>query len=175
VIGLSTGAVIQRELLGCIRRFHLRARLGVSVIPFLAPAASHAACRFPALRASTHFVSKVMKPIWSEQLSVADIRNITQDFDQRFDQRQVVMRVTHENSVFPILVHSGDPFPVSDTARSGPVFDYLQASIDTPWPAIKSVKNQTLAVLPPTTIVRIFCGLRKGLINVLPETFCQVA
>jgi hypothetical protein len=37
VVGSSTGAVIRRDLLVCFRRFHLRARLGDSVIPFPAP------------------------------------------------------------------------------------------------------------------------------------------
>ena len=31
--------------------------------PFLAPASSHAACRFPALRAPAHFSSRVMRPM----------------------------------------------------------------------------------------------------------------
>jgi hypothetical protein len=71
VVGSSTGAVIRRKLLVCVRRFHLRARLGDSVIPFPAPATSHAACGFPALRAPAHFSSRVMKLIVSERLSAA--------------------------------------------------------------------------------------------------------
>jgi hypothetical protein len=71
VVGSSTGAVIRRKLLVCVRRFHLRARLGDSVIPFPAPATSHAACGFPALRAPAHFSSRVMKLIVSEKLSAA--------------------------------------------------------------------------------------------------------
>ena len=43
LVGSSTGAVIRRKLLVCIRRFHLRARLGVSVTPFPPPATSPAA------------------------------------------------------------------------------------------------------------------------------------
>jgi hypothetical protein len=68
LVGSSAGAVIRRKLLVCIRRFRLRARLGVSVIPFPAPATSHAACGFPALRAPAHFSSRVMKPIVLEKL-----------------------------------------------------------------------------------------------------------
>src|SRR5215471_6570686 len=68
LVGSSAGAVIRRRLLVCIRRFRLRARLGVSVIPFPAPATSHAACGFPALRAPAHFASRVMKPIVLEKL-----------------------------------------------------------------------------------------------------------
>jgi FAD binding domain len=68
-VGSSIGAVIRRKLLVCVRRFRLRARLGVSVIPFPAPATSHAACGFPALRAPAHFLSTLMKPIVLERLS----------------------------------------------------------------------------------------------------------
>jgi hypothetical protein len=59
--------------------------------------------------------------------------------------------------------------------RCGPILNYLHASINTPRPAMKSVMNQTLAVSPPTTIVRIFRGLGRCLINVSLETFCQLA
>src|SRR5215472_18211507 len=38
LVGSSAGAVIRRTPLVCIRRFHLRARLEVSVTPFPAPA-----------------------------------------------------------------------------------------------------------------------------------------
>ena len=46
--------------LACIRGFPLRARLGVAVAPFPAPATSHVACGFPALRAPAHFTPRVM-------------------------------------------------------------------------------------------------------------------
>jgi len=49
--GSGAGAVIRRQLLGRIRGFPLRARVEAAVIPFPAPAASHAACGFTALRA----------------------------------------------------------------------------------------------------------------------------
>src|SRR5262249_35042631 len=58
LVGSGAGAVIRRRLLGCIQRFRLRARLGVAVIRFPAPATSHAACGFPALRGTTHSPSK---------------------------------------------------------------------------------------------------------------------
>src|SRR5262245_22674745 len=49
------GRALARESVGtslaCFGRFHLRARLGVSVIRSPTPATSHVACRFPALRA----------------------------------------------------------------------------------------------------------------------------
>src|SRR5262249_41141692 len=51
VVGWGTGAVIRRLLLGRVRGFPLRARVGATVIPFPFPAASHAACGFAALRA----------------------------------------------------------------------------------------------------------------------------
>src|SRR2546427_10308912 len=50
-VGSGTGAVTRRPLLVCIQGFPLRARVGVAVIPFPVPAASHAACGFAALRA----------------------------------------------------------------------------------------------------------------------------
>src|SRR5262245_51314636 len=50
-VGSGTGAVIRRQLLGCGRGFPLRARVEAAVIPSPVPAASHAACGFPALRA----------------------------------------------------------------------------------------------------------------------------
>ena len=62
LVGSGAGAVIRRKLLGRIRRFRLRARLGASVIPFPAPATSHAAGRFPALRAPAHFTARFMRP-----------------------------------------------------------------------------------------------------------------
>jgi hypothetical protein len=62
-VGSSAGAVIRRRLLGCIQGFRLHARLEVSVIPFPAPATSHVACGFPALRAPAHFTASVMGPI----------------------------------------------------------------------------------------------------------------
>jgi len=61
--------VIGRTPLVRIRGFPLRARVGSSVIPFPAPATSHAACGFPALRAPAHFSSMVMRPIVPELLS----------------------------------------------------------------------------------------------------------
>ena len=67
-VGSRTGAVARRSLLGCIRGFPLRARLGVSVTPFPAPATSHVACGFPALRAPAHFTSRFMRPIRPERL-----------------------------------------------------------------------------------------------------------
>src|ERR1700674_2798915 len=51
LVGSRTGAVIRRRCLGCVQGFPLRARVGVAVIPFPVPAASHAACGFAALRA----------------------------------------------------------------------------------------------------------------------------
>ena len=54
--------------LGCIRGFPLRARLAASVAAFPAPATSHAACGFPALRAPAHFASRLMRPIRMTQL-----------------------------------------------------------------------------------------------------------
>jgi hypothetical protein len=62
-----TGAVVLRSLLVCIQGFPVRARLGVSVTPFPAPATSHVACGFPALRAPAHFTSRVMWP-WTSCL-----------------------------------------------------------------------------------------------------------
>jgi hypothetical protein len=62
-VGSRTGAVVLRSLLVCIQGFPLRARLGVSVTPFPAPATSHVACGFAALRAPAHFTSRVMRPM----------------------------------------------------------------------------------------------------------------
>ncbi|PYQ96646.1 MAG: hypothetical protein DMF95_04385 [Acidobacteria bacterium] len=50
-VNRQTGAVIRRRFLGRVRGFPLRARVGVTAIPFPVPAASHAACGFTALRA----------------------------------------------------------------------------------------------------------------------------
>ena len=62
LVGSRTGAVTRRRLLGRIGGFPLRARVGVAVVPFPVPAASHAACGFPALRAPAPFTSRVMRP-----------------------------------------------------------------------------------------------------------------
>jgi hypothetical protein len=51
VVGSDAGAVARRIILGLYPGFPLRARLGFSVTPSLASAASHAACGFTALRA----------------------------------------------------------------------------------------------------------------------------
>ena len=71
-VGSRTGAVIRRSSLVCIRAFALRAQVGSSVIPFPAPATSHAACGFPALRAPARFTSGVMGPIMLEPLVTVD-------------------------------------------------------------------------------------------------------
>src|SRR5712664_1283323 len=65
LVGSGTGAVTRRPLLGCVRGFPLRARIGVAVVPFPVPAASHAACGFTALRAPAPFISRVMRPLSS--------------------------------------------------------------------------------------------------------------
>ena len=75
LVGSSAGAVIRRRLLVSIRRFRLRARLEASVIPFPAPATSHAACGFPALRAPAHFGSRVMRLIELERLPAGELGN----------------------------------------------------------------------------------------------------
>ena len=67
-VGNWRGGPLGRRL-GCIRGFPLRARVAVSVAPFPAPATSHAACGFPALRAPAHFATRFMRPIRSEPLS----------------------------------------------------------------------------------------------------------
>ena len=61
--------MIRRSPLVCVGAFALRAQVGSSVIPFPAPATSHAACGFPALRAPARFASRVMGPIAPETLS----------------------------------------------------------------------------------------------------------
>ena len=46
------------------------ASIRLVVSPFPAPSWSHAACRFPALRAPVHFLSRFMGPIMLESLSI---------------------------------------------------------------------------------------------------------
>src|SRR5262249_7497728 len=75
LVGSSAGALIRRKPLVSIRRFRLRARLEASVIAFPAPAASHAACGFPALRAPAHFGSRVMRLIGPERLPAGGLGN----------------------------------------------------------------------------------------------------
>ena len=65
LVGSRTGAVARRSIFGCIRGFPLRARLGLSVAPSPAPAASHVACGFTALRAPAHFTPRIMWPVAS--------------------------------------------------------------------------------------------------------------
>jgi hypothetical protein len=74
LVGSRTGAVARRIALGCIRGFPLRARVGISVTPFPAPASSNAACGFTALRFPAHFASRFMGPIRSESLSTVGLR-----------------------------------------------------------------------------------------------------
>src|ERR1700686_1761294 len=68
LVGSGTGAVIRRRLLGCVRGFPLRARVGVAVIPSPVPAASHAACGFAALRAPAPLRGKSQ---WNDRLQFA--------------------------------------------------------------------------------------------------------
>src|SRR5712691_6464511 len=69
LVGSGTGAVTRRSLLGCVRGFPLRARLGASVVPFPAPATSHAACGFAALRAPAPLRGKGYGAVrWRESL-----------------------------------------------------------------------------------------------------------
>jgi len=61
VVGSRAGAVDVGKGSSCCRR--LSPSAGASVLtmsPFPAPATSHAACGFPALRAPAHFASRVM-------------------------------------------------------------------------------------------------------------------
>ena len=63
LVGSSAGAVDLGKGSSCCRR--LSPSAGASVLtmsPFPAPASSHAACGFPALRAPAHFASRVMGP-----------------------------------------------------------------------------------------------------------------
>ena len=80
LVGSRTGAVTLDTGINCCRR--LSPSAGVSdhaMIPFPAPAASHAACGFPALRAPARFTSRVMRPIVLEKLSVAAVWVATRD------------------------------------------------------------------------------------------------
>ena len=52
---------------------------------------------------------------------------------------------------------------------------YRQPSIETPFPALKSVMNQTVFVCPPTTTVFMAPGLLKGSIIESGGSFCHVA
>ena len=83
--------------LGCVPGFPLRARLAVSVAPFPAPATSHAACGFPALRAPAHSqgYGKDLSPVnhsncwynqemeyeWDENKCEANLAKHDVDFD----------------------------------------------------------------------------------------------
>ena len=63
-VGSRAGAVDVGKGSSCCRQ--LSPSAGASVLtmsPFPAPSSSHAACRFPALRAPAHFASRVMGPV----------------------------------------------------------------------------------------------------------------
>ena len=62
LVGSRTGSVAPRASLGRVRGFPFRARLGWTVSPFPAPAASNAACGIPVLRSPAHFASRAMRP-----------------------------------------------------------------------------------------------------------------
>ena len=61
--------MLRRRGLSVSPRFLWECLTSHSVNPFPAPASSHAACGFPALRAPAHFSSRVMRPIVPELLS----------------------------------------------------------------------------------------------------------
>ena len=61
--------MLRRTGLSVSPRFLWESLTSHSVSPFPAPASSHAACGFPALRAPAHFSPRVMRPIVPELLS----------------------------------------------------------------------------------------------------------
>ena len=67
-VGSRTGAVFRRSSLSVAPRFLWECHNSPTVNPSPAPAASHVACGFPALRAPAHFTTKVMRPIRPERL-----------------------------------------------------------------------------------------------------------
>ena len=107
MVGSGTGAVIRRQLLGRVRGFPLRARVGVAVIPFPAPATSHVACGFPALRAPAHFTSRVMGPIRLERLPRSTVR-----YDTRYSEKSPSVPYSHS------LLHRFQPKPRRWHARA---------------------------------------------------------
>ena len=77
LVGSRTGAVPRRPGLSVAPRFLWECLTSQTVGPFPAPATSHAACGFPALRAPAHFASRVMRPIMLEPLSVMTPGHVT--------------------------------------------------------------------------------------------------
>ena len=102
-VGSRTGAVVLRSLLVCIRGFPLRARLGVSVTPFPAPATSHVACGFAALRAPAHFTSRVMRPMDWTRLSETAVHK-TPDTDERVPASHTAIPYSTASSQSPGVV-----------------------------------------------------------------------
>ena len=68
-VGSRTGAVFRRSGLSVAPRFLWECLTSQTVNPFPAPAASHPACRFPALGAPVCLVPRVMGPIGLGRLS----------------------------------------------------------------------------------------------------------
>jgi hypothetical protein len=68
-VGSRTGAVFRRSSLAVSPRFLWECLNSQTVNPFPAPATSHPACGFPALRTPVCLVSRVMWPIVLERLS----------------------------------------------------------------------------------------------------------
>jgi hypothetical protein len=68
-VGSRTGAVFRRSGLSVAPRFLWECLTSQTVNPFPAPAASHPACRFPALGAPVCLVPRVMGPIVPGRLS----------------------------------------------------------------------------------------------------------
>jgi hypothetical protein len=102
-VGSRTGAVVLRSFLVCIQGFPFRARLGVSVTPFPAPATSHVACGFAALRAPAHFTSRVMRPIDWTRLSERAV-NKTPDTDERVPASHTAIPYSTASSQSPGVV-----------------------------------------------------------------------
>jgi hypothetical protein len=115
LVGSSTGAVIRRKLLVCVRRFHLRARLEASVIPFPAPATSHAACGFPALRAPALFTSRVMRPIEPKQLPAGGRDNRQTD--------RVPRKTTVDPTASSRSPDASGPWPSGDESSPRPSYE----------------------------------------------------
>ena len=68
LVGSRTGAVFRRSGLSISPRFRWECLTIRTVNRIPAPATSHVACGFPALRAPAHFTPRFMRPIRPERL-----------------------------------------------------------------------------------------------------------
>jgi len=117
-VGSRTGAVLRRFGLSVAPRFLWECLTNRTVNRIPAPATSHVACGFPALRAPAHFTWRVMRPIRSERLPRATFDTIPGTLRRVPTYRTAIPCSTASNR----SLDAGTPEPDDAESSSPPSF-----------------------------------------------------